>query len=85
MERPFRVPFSPVFPLIGIALGVLLTIDLPGTTWIRFLAWLAAGILIYVFYGYRHSRLRTESDVKTAGGGSQDTGTGAPTDSTERR
>ena len=33
--------------------------DLPGTTWIRFVVWLVVGLVIYVFYGYRHSRLRT--------------------------
>jgi basic amino acid/polyamine antiporter, APA family len=31
---------------------------LPLVTWIRFFLWLAAGMLIYVFYSYRHSRLR---------------------------
>jgi basic amino acid/polyamine antiporter, APA family len=58
MARPFRVPFSPVFPLVGIALCVYLMAQLPITTWVRFFGWLAAGILIYVLYGYRHSRLR---------------------------
>jgi APA family basic amino acid/polyamine antiporter len=52
------VPFSPVFPLIGIALCVYLMAQLPLTTWLRFFGWLAAGALIYVLYGYRHSRLR---------------------------
>lgn len=74
MERPFRVPFSPVFPVIGIILCILLMIDLPGETWIRFVAWLAIGVLIYVFYGYKHSRLRTETNVQTAGGGIQEPG-----------
>jgi basic amino acid/polyamine antiporter, APA family len=58
MARPFRVPFSPVFPVIGILFCIYLMAQLPLTTWLRFFAWLAAGVLIYVFYGYRHSRLR---------------------------
>jgi APA family basic amino acid/polyamine antiporter len=33
--------------------------DLPLGTWIRFVIWLAAGVLIYVLYGYRNSRVRT--------------------------
>jgi APA family basic amino acid/polyamine antiporter len=59
MPRPYRVPFSPVFPLLGVAFAIYLMKDLPLATWIRFVLWLAAGLLIYLFYGYRNSRLRT--------------------------
>ncbi|WP_433824889.1 amino acid permease [Actinoplanes sp. CA-015351] len=58
MPRPYRVPWSPLLPIIGILFAVYLMTDLPLDTWIRFVAWLAAGMLIYAFYGYRHSRLR---------------------------
>jgi APA family basic amino acid/polyamine antiporter len=33
-------------------------VDLPGTTWWRFLLWMAIGIAIYFLYGRRHSRLQ---------------------------
>ena len=58
MDRPFRVPFSPVFPLIGAGLCIYLMTDLPLDTWIRFVVWLVAGLLIYALYGYRNSKLR---------------------------
>jgi APA family basic amino acid/polyamine antiporter len=58
MPRPYRVPFSPVVPLLGVAFAIYLMKDLPLATWIRFVLWLAAGLLIYAFYGYRNSRLR---------------------------
>ncbi|HEU4347045.1 MAG TPA: amino acid permease, partial [Actinoplanes sp.] len=58
MPRPYKVPFSPVFPLLGIAFAVYLMKDLPLETWLRFVGWLAVGIIIYVLYGYRNSRLR---------------------------
>ena len=58
MNRPYRVPLSPVFPLLGIGFAIYLMADLPLTTWIRFVVWLAVGILIYAGYGYRHSKLR---------------------------
>ena len=61
MERRFRVPFVPVFPLIGAALCVYLMTKLPFETWLRFIVWLALGLVIYVVYGYRHSRLRREA------------------------
>ena len=51
LVRPFRVPFSPVFPIIGIGLCIYLMTKLPGETWIRFVVWLLVGILIYFFYG----------------------------------
>jgi APA family basic amino acid/polyamine antiporter len=63
MDRPFRTPLAdlpfPIFPVIGILLCVYLMTDLPGTTWIRFVIWLAVGMLIYWFYGYKNSKLRT--------------------------
>ncbi|MDP9796715.1 APA family basic amino acid/polyamine antiporter [Catenuloplanes nepalensis] len=60
MPRPYRVPFAPVLPLLGIVFAVYLMIDLPGSTWLRFGLWLLAGLLIYAVYGYRHSRLRQQ-------------------------
>jgi APA family basic amino acid/polyamine antiporter len=53
------VPWSPVLPVLGVLFAVYLMVDLPLSTWIRFVGWLAAGIAIYALYGYRHSRLRT--------------------------
>src|SRR3954452_2216946 len=59
MERSFRVPFSPVFPIIGVALCLYLMTKLPGETWVRFVVWLIAGFAIYYLYSRKHSRLRT--------------------------
>ena len=47
-----------MLPIIGVAFAVYLMTDLPGETWVRFVVWLAVGLLIYALYGYRHSRLR---------------------------
>jgi basic amino acid/polyamine antiporter, APA family len=58
LKRGFRVPFVPVFPIIGVLLCAYLMFDLERDTWIRFLVWLAIGFAIYFFYGRRHSRLR---------------------------
>jgi APA family basic amino acid/polyamine antiporter len=60
MPRPYKVPLSPFFPLLGIAFAIYLMSDLPVTTWIRFVIWLVVGMVIYAFYGYRHSKLRDE-------------------------
>jgi basic amino acid/polyamine antiporter, APA family len=56
-RRPFRVPFSPVFPLLGVATCAYLATGLPVVTWIRFGVWLLVGLCIYLGYGRRRSRL----------------------------
>jgi APA family basic amino acid/polyamine antiporter len=58
LDRSFKVPFSPVFPAIGAALAVYLMFDLALSTWLRFVGWLAIGLVIYFAYGMHHSQLR---------------------------
>ena len=58
LKRGFRVPFVPVFPIIGSLLCIYLMRYLDRDTWIRFVVWLAIGLVIYFLYGRRHSRLR---------------------------
>jgi APA family basic amino acid/polyamine antiporter len=53
--RAFRVPLVPWFPLISIILCGGLMTGLTVITWIRFVVWLALGLLIYMFYSRRHS------------------------------
>jgi basic amino acid/polyamine antiporter, APA family len=55
--RKFRVPFVPVTPLLGIVSCFLLMAGLPLLTWIRFVLWLAVGLVLYFAYGMRRSRL----------------------------
>ena len=58
LERTFKVPFSPVFPLIGAALAIFLMKYLERDTWIRFVGWMVLGLIVYFLYGIRHSKLR---------------------------
>lgn len=58
MERPFRVPLVPLFPIIGIGLIIYLMFQLPAATWWRFGIWLILGLAIYYTYGRHHSRLQ---------------------------
>ena len=57
-RRKFRVPLVPLTPLLGIFMCLMLMAGLPLMTWIRFVLWLAAGLVIYFLYGMRRSRLR---------------------------
>ncbi|MBF0442763.1 MAG: amino acid permease [Oligoflexales bacterium] len=58
LKRTFKVPFFPVTPILAILLCSYLMISLPLMTWVWLFIWLILGVLIYAFYGFRHSRLR---------------------------
>ena len=55
--RSFKVPFSPIFPLFGVASCIFLMTGLPGVTWIRFVVWLVLGLVVYFLYGMKNSLL----------------------------
>jgi APA family basic amino acid/polyamine antiporter len=55
--RPFRAPLVPWVPLLAIISCGWLMAELPRVTWVRFVLWLAGGLVIYFLYGIRRSRL----------------------------
>ena len=59
--RPFRVPLMPIIPILGMLACLGLMTFLPTLTWIRFIVWTIIGIIVYLFYGSRHSRLTVPS------------------------
>jgi APA family basic amino acid/polyamine antiporter len=79
MPRPYRVPWSPVLPGLGILFALYLMKDLPLSTWLRFIGWLAVGMLIYWLYGYRNSKLRRDYATAHAGAGPNTTAGEDPT------
>lgn len=54
-ERPFRAPFYPVTPILGMLICTLLMFSLPLENWWRLLGWLGIGMIIYMTYGRKHS------------------------------
>jgi APA family basic amino acid/polyamine antiporter len=66
LPRPFRVPFSPAVPVLSALACLYLMANLSLETWLRFLAWLALGLVVYAAYGYRHSRLRDRTPAVAA-------------------
>lgn len=57
LERGFRAPAVPWLPIASIVACVWLMLNLTAVTWIRFLAWMAIGVVLYFVYGRRHSVL----------------------------
>lgn len=55
--RGFRVPFVPLFPILGVVICVALMAGLPIESWGRLAIWLAIGLAIYFFYGMKNSKM----------------------------
>jgi APA family basic amino acid/polyamine antiporter len=64
LPRPFRTPFSPVVPALGILSCGYLMYGLPLDTWLRLVIWMAIGLVIYFMYSRHHSRVQ----ARAAGG-----------------
>ena len=61
VHRPFRVPFCPITPVLGILCCLVLMFSLRVENWWRLFIWLGIGFVIYFSYGIRHSRITVES------------------------
>jgi basic amino acid/polyamine antiporter, APA family len=57
IKRSFKTPFIYIVSSLGVFSSLYLMYSLPVLTWIRFLAWLDIGLLIYYFYSRTHSRI----------------------------
>ncbi len=57
LPRPFRTPWVPVVPVLGILICGYMMYGLPKDTWLRLLIWMALGLAIYFLYGKRNSTL----------------------------
>lgn len=57
LPRGFRVPWSPVLPILSAVACLWLMLNLTTLTWVRFVVWLVIGVVVYLAYGRRHSRL----------------------------
>ena len=58
LPRPFKTPWVPFVPIMGMAISLLMMIGLPGDTWLRLIIWLILGMALYFGYGRYHSRVQ---------------------------
>lgn len=57
MPRPFKTPWVPVIPLLGILTCLALMFSLGWATWARLAAWVIIGLVVYFSYGKWNSHL----------------------------
>ena len=67
--RPFRTPWVPVIPILGILFNGYMMYKLGWVNWARLFGWLAIGLVVYFGYGRRHSILGKElrGEISTHG------------------
>jgi APA family basic amino acid/polyamine antiporter len=58
IPRPFKTPLWQVTAPIGVLGCLYLISGLPKDTWIRLLAWMAIGLVVYFLYAHRNARYR---------------------------
>ncbi|WP_410580394.1 amino acid permease [Amycolatopsis sp. lyj-108] len=68
LPRAFRVPLVPLIPILAIVACLWLMLNLTVLTWLRFLAWMALGVVIYFAYSRRNSLLgkQNKDEVPTS-------------------
>jgi len=56
--RPFRTPWVPFVPILGICFNGYMMYKLGWVNWARLIVWLVIGLFVYFNYGRHHSRLQ---------------------------
>jgi basic amino acid/polyamine antiporter, APA family len=58
LPRAFRTPAVYLVAPLGALSALFLMCEMPLDTWLRLGAWLAIGLVVYLFYGIRHSHVQ---------------------------
>jgi basic amino acid/polyamine antiporter, APA family len=56
--RPFRTPWVPVVPILGIIFNGYMMYKLGWPNWARLIIWLIIGLVVYFTYSVKHSKVR---------------------------
>jgi basic amino acid/polyamine antiporter, APA family len=61
-ERPFRTPWVPAIPILGVLFNGYMMYKLGWINWARLIIWLAIGMVIYFTYSRKHSKVQKALD-----------------------
>jgi APA family basic amino acid/polyamine antiporter len=56
--RPFRTPWVPLVPILGVLFNGYMMYKLGWVNWARLIIWLGIGMVVYFSYGRKHSRVQ---------------------------
>ena len=62
IKREFKTPLVPLVPILGVIICLGMMLFLPLDTWLRLIAWMALGIVIYFTYSKKNSFLRKQKE-----------------------
>ena len=65
LPRPFRTPWVPLVPILGIGTCILQMCFLPAITWLNLGIWLGLGFIVYFGYSRKHSKLAVDRPVES--------------------
>ena len=68
VERPFKVPFVPLVPILAILVCVAMMVGLGKENWLRLLVWMAIGFVIYYTYSVKNSIIRRRIAAENTSG-----------------
>ena len=84
-ERPFRCPWVPFVPVMGVLSCLMLMFSLPTANWWRLFLWLLIGFVIYFTYGRKHSVMAQHTLRESAEHGAGGAYVPTPGDSNDKR
>ena len=62
--RPFRTPWVPMVPILGVMFNGYMMYKLGWINWARLIIWLVIGMVVYFAYGQKHSRVQAAITAK---------------------
>ena len=63
--RPFRTPFVPAVPILGIIFNGYMMVELGIANWVRLIVWLLIGLVVYFLYSRKHSKVQHGESLVT--------------------
>jgi APA family basic amino acid/polyamine antiporter len=63
LPRGYRVPLSPLLPMMGVLVCIGMMVSLDVVTWWRLGIWMAIGFFVFFLYSRRHSRVTQAGEI----------------------